>query len=205
MSSIQMSLFFFSDSSTTCCPWSSEAGGLVLLVLGDHPLRARVDEHRLQRQVASALGGGDDERVGAVDRHVHVEEAQRPTDHAGREIVVHRERVADAAAGLCAALERSLIAMYPNVSRVRLVLVEVPARPRGVSDRAADAVGPEAVARPSPEAHPAERVVGRRTARTTGCGTPSGTPTPRRPHPCTPRPSRSRSRRRTGCQGRSST
>ena len=36
MSSIQMSHFALSDSSTTCWPWSREARRLVLLVLGDH-------------------------------------------------------------------------------------------------------------------------------------------------------------------------
>ena len=59
----------------------AQARGLVLLVLADLAERRRVDEHGPVREVARPLGGGDDERVGAVDRDVHVEQAQRPADH----------------------------------------------------------------------------------------------------------------------------
>ena len=46
--------------------------------------------HRLR-----SLGGRQHERVGTVDRQVHVEQAQRLTDHARRLVVVDRERRVD--------------------------------------------------------------------------------------------------------------
>jgi len=72
-----------SAEHTTLLAVPQEARRLVLLVLVDLAVRARVDEHRLQSHVARSLGGGDDERVGAVDRDVHVEHRQRPSDHPG--------------------------------------------------------------------------------------------------------------------------
>ena len=69
----------------------------------DHAERGRVDEHgRAAARSRARSVGGDDERIGAVDRHVHVEQAQRPADHPGREVVVHRDRVADVRRRDCA-------------------------------------------------------------------------------------------------------
>ena len=93
-SSIQKSLFALSASTTTCWPWRCRPGVWSSSFLSIMPERRGVDEHRRQRQVAGPLGRGDDEGVGAVDRHVHVEQAQRPADHAGGQVVVHRDRLA---------------------------------------------------------------------------------------------------------------
>ena len=116
----------------------------------------------LQRHVARALGRGDDERVGTVDRHVHVEEAQRPADHPRREVVVHRERVAERGGRIARRVGTVVDRDVAERLTRRVVLVQVAARPGRVADGAADAVGPEAVTGTATEAHAPERVVGGR-------------------------------------------
>jgi hypothetical protein len=66
----------------------------VLLDGRGHARGRRVDEHRGGGHVAGALGGGHDERVGPVDRHVHVVQAQRLADHPAAEVTGHGQRLA---------------------------------------------------------------------------------------------------------------
>ena len=186
MSSIQKSLFAFSASTTTCWPWSMQARGLVLLVLGDHAERARR---------GSAPGGSARSRARSA---VVMTKASAPSTgtsmssrHSGqrimraREVVVHRDRVAHGggrvARGVGAVVDRDVA----EVSR-DAVLVEVPAGPRRVAHGAAHALGPEAVARPTARAKPHRRNGSLAAEReSSGCGRPRGTRARRRTPLCT--------------------
>ena len=57
--------------------------------------RVRLDEHDRLAHVARAFLGGEDHRRTGVDRVVAVEDAQRLRHVARREVLVHRQRIAE--------------------------------------------------------------------------------------------------------------
>jgi hypothetical protein len=73
---------------------AAEARSLLLAVDVDHAEHSGIHENGREPHVARSLGGCDDERVGAVDRDVHVEQAERPADDPRREVVGHLESCA---------------------------------------------------------------------------------------------------------------
>ena len=60
--------------------------------LTSEPAGGGPDQRRRVGRVARPLGAGDDQRGRAVGLEAEVEQPQRPGDHAGRQVVVHRQR-----------------------------------------------------------------------------------------------------------------
>ena len=125
-----------------------QARELILVVAPDESGGGGVNQHRRFRQRLGALRGGEHERVGAVDGDVHVEHAERFADHAGVEVVGHRDRIAHGgervARRVGAAVDRDATERLAR----HVVLVHVAARPRGVRRGQRDVLGPPA-ARPA--------------------------------------------------------
>ena len=114
-------------------PGGLEPGGQVLLRRRGHAHGRRVDEDWGGGQVAGPLGGGHDERVRAVDRHIHVVQAQRLTDHPAGQVIGHGQRLAQhrvrVGRRVAPVVDRDVAEVFPRGAELR----QVTARPGGVA------------------------------------------------------------------------
>ena len=140
-SSSQNSPRAFSDSTTTCWPWRARLVQLVLVVAPDHAGGRGVDDDGILRDPLRALGRRQHERVGAVDRDVHVEHAERIPDHARREIGLHRERRLHDGLGIARGVRPHVEGDAAEILAPRAELVDVAARPGRVGRRRIDRLG----------------------------------------------------------------
>jgi len=74
-------------------PGGLQPGRQVLFGRRGHAHGGGMDEDRGGGQVAGLFGGGHDERVSPVDRHIHVVQAQRLTDHPAAQVAGHGQRL----------------------------------------------------------------------------------------------------------------
>ena len=90
--------------------------------------------------VERSLGRGEDQRVGSVHRNIHVEEAQRLTNHAPREVVLHGERCLHHGQRIQQSVgpvaHRNMAEMFPRAAG----FVHITARPCRVGDSTLDAL-----------------------------------------------------------------
>ncbi len=139
-----------------------QARRLVLLVLVDGAQGRGVDQHGGKRQVAGSLGRGDHEGVGAVDRYVHVEQAQGPADHAGGQVVVHRHRLAEGGGRVAGRVRAVVDGDVAEVLPGNAELVDVARGPGGVAHGGGHGLRAGRRRWWAQRAAPAERVLQRR-------------------------------------------